>query len=51
VEQYEPDAIFELDTTGMSPAACAAAIGQFYEGKIPASFGNIDWSAFVEVSP
>ena len=50
VEEYEPDEIFELDTTGMTPAACADAIGQFYEGKIPASFGNIDWSAFVEVS-
>jgi adenylate kinase len=51
VEQYEPDEIFELDTTGMGPAACADIIGQFYEGKIPASFGSLDWSAFVEVSP
>jgi adenylate kinase len=51
VDEYEPGEIFELDTTGMSPEACADAIGQFYEGKIPASFGNIDWSAFVEVTP
>ena len=51
VEQYEPSQIFELDTTGKSPGTCADTIEQFYGGEIPASFGSIDWSAFVEVSP
>ncbi|HNX17458.1 MAG TPA: adenylate kinase family protein [Methanoregula sp.] len=51
VEQYEPSQVFELDTTGKSPGACADAIEQFYRGEIPAGFGSIDWSAFVEVSP
>jgi adenylate kinase len=51
VEQYEPSQILELDTTGKPPVACADTIEQFYRGDIPASFGTIDWSAFVEVSP
>ena len=50
VEEYEPDEIFELDTTGKTPAACADAIEQFYRGEIPASFGTLDWSAFTGVS-
>ena len=50
VEEYEPDEIFELDTTGKTPAACADAIEQFYRGEIPASFGTLDWSAFAGVS-
>ena len=51
VEQYEPGEVFELDTTGMSPAGCADTIEQFYRGEIPASFGMIDWSAYAGVSP
>jgi adenylate kinase len=51
VMQYEPSQVFELDTTGKSPAGCADAIEQFYRGEIPASFGSIDWSAYAEVSP
>lgn len=50
VEGYEPDCIFELDTTGLTPAACADAVEQFSTGKTHASFGSIDWSAFVGVS-
>jgi len=50
VEQYEPYQILELDTTGKSPAACAATIEQFYRGEIPASFGTLDWLAFAGVS-
>ena len=51
VAEYGPEEIFEIDTTGMSPESCADAIEQFFSGKIPASFGSIDWSAFVEVTP
>lgn len=50
VAEYGPEEIFEIDTTGMTPAACADAIEQFFSGKTPASFGSIDWSAFVEVT-
>ncbi|MGB8220699.1 MAG: adenylate kinase family protein [Methanoregula sp.] len=50
VEQYEPDEIFELDTTDKNPAACADTIEQFYRGELPASFGTLDWSAFAGVS-
>jgi adenylate kinase len=51
VDLYDPDYIFELDTTAKSLAACADTIERFYRGEIPASFGSIDWSAFAEVSP
>ena len=51
VDQYDADRIFELDTTGLNPAACADAIERFCDGRTPASFGSIDWSAFVEVTP
>ena len=51
VEQYEPGCIFELDTTGLTPASCADAIELFYHGKTAASFGSIDWSAFAGVTP
>ena len=50
VDQYEPECIFELDTTGLTLTASADAVEQFYTGKTPASFGSIDWSAFVEVT-
>ena len=51
VDTYEPSQVLELDTTGRNLSDCADTIEQFFEGKIPASFGLIDWSAFVEVSP
>ncbi|MGA2103821.1 adenylate kinase family protein [Methanoregula sp.] len=51
VDLYDPEDVFELDTTAKSPADCAVTIEQFYRGEIPASFGLIDWSAYAEVSP
>ncbi len=51
VEEYESFQIFEVDTTGKSPDACADMIEQFYRGEIPSSFGSIDWTAFTGVSP
>jgi adenylate kinase len=51
VGQYEPSQVFELDTTGRGPAACADAIEQFYRGEIPPLFGSIDWSSYAEVWP
>lgn len=51
VDMYDPADIFELDSTGHDPAYCADRIEQFFKGEIPASFGTIDWSEFVKVSP
>ncbi|MFA5331291.1 MAG: adenylate kinase family protein [Methanoregula sp.] len=51
VEQFDPDQILEIDTTGMSVKDCADTIERFYRGEIPAAFGSLDWSMFVEVTP
>jgi adenylate kinase len=49
VEMHDPSHIFELDTTAHDPAYCADRIERFVNNEIPATFGSIDWSAFVEV--
>ncbi|HOX34661.1 MAG TPA: adenylate kinase family protein [Methanoregulaceae archaeon] len=49
VERYDPSQILELDTTRRSVADCAEQAEGFATGKIPASFGGIDWSGFLEV--
>ena len=41
--------IFELDTTGNDPVFCADQIEGFVARKIPAQFGTLDWSGFLEV--
>jgi adenylate kinase len=48
VEEYEPSQILELDTTGRDAAYCADQIERFIKDEIPADYGHIDWSAFVE---
>ena len=48
VDQFPSHQVYELDTTGKSPAGCADLIEQFYRGEIPSSFGSIDWSAYAE---
>lgn len=50
VEEFEPSQIFELDTTGHDAAYCADRIEGFYRGDLPADFGHIDWSAYIEVT-
>ena len=50
VEEFLPDQIFELDTTGRDAASCADKIERFFKGELPADFGHIDWSAFLEVN-
>jgi len=50
VEEYEPYQIFELDTTGHDVPYCADMIERFVKGEIPAGFGTLDWSAFLEVN-
>ena len=49
VEAYSPGKILELDSTGREPAWCADQIEGFVRGEIPASFGTIDWSMYLEV--
>ncbi|MFA5416554.1 MAG: adenylate kinase family protein [Methanoregula sp.] len=49
VDEYDPHQILELDTTSRDPVWCADQIEQFVKGEIPASFGQIDWSGYLEV--
>jgi adenylate kinase len=48
VEEFEPPQIFELDTTGRDAGYCADRIEGFYKGEIPADYGHIDWSGYLE---
>jgi adenylate kinase len=49
VEAFDPLQIFELDTTGRDAAYCADRIEGFYRGEVPADFGHLDWSEFLEI--
>jgi adenylate kinase len=49
VEAFSPERIFELDTTDRDAVYCADQIELFINGEIPAGFGSIDWSGFLEV--
>jgi adenylate kinase len=51
VEEFEDNQILELDTTGHDAVYCADRIEGFYRGEIPADFGHIDWSEFLETGP
>jgi adenylate kinase len=51
VELFEPDRILEIDTTGRDAAWCAGQIEEFASGSVPADFGHIDWSGYLEVTP
>jgi adenylate kinase len=49
VENFRPEQILELDTTERDVASCADQIEGFVKNEIPAGFGTIDWSGFLEV--
>jgi adenylate kinase len=49
VEEHDPSHILELDTTGNDAPSCADRIEQFARGEIPADFGHIDWSDYLEI--
>lgn len=51
VEEFEPDQIFELDTTDHDTSYCADRIEGFMSGVEPAGFGSIDWSEYLEAGP
>ena len=40
--------LLEIDTTGHDAPYCADRIEAFVRGDIPADFGHIDWSSFLE---
>lgn len=48
VEGHDPSHILEIDTTDHDPVYCATQIERFAQGEIPAAFGTIDWSSFLE---
>jgi adenylate kinase len=48
VEMHDPSHILEIDTTAHKPAYCATQIEGFVLDEIPAAFGTIDWSEFIE---
>jgi len=50
VENHDPSHIFELDTTGRNAAWCADRIEQFVRGELPAGFGTLDYSGFIEAT-
>ena len=49
VEEHDPSRILEIDTTGHDAPSCADRIEQFARGEIPADFGHIDWSDYLEI--
>lgn len=49
VENFEPSQILELDTTALGVASCAGIIEGFVNGTVPADFGHLDWSGFLEI--
>jgi adenylate kinase len=51
VEEFGPEQILELDTTGHDAVYCADRIEGFVRGEIPADFGHIDWSGYLEAVP
>ena len=48
LELHDPSRILEIDTTDHGTVYCATRIERFVQGEIPAAFGTIDWSSFVE---
>jgi adenylate kinase len=49
VEEHDPAHILELDTTGHDAPYCANRIEQFVRDEIPADFGHIDWTDYLEI--
>ena len=46
-DAFSTEQIYEIDTTSIDSETAAEQIVAFAEGKIPASFGSIDWSEYV----
>lgn len=50
-ELFDPSQILEVNTTGREAGDCADTIEGFYRGEVPADFGHLDWSDYVEIQP
>jgi len=50
-EAFNSSQILEIDTTGQEAAWSADRIESFVRGTIPADFGHIDWSGYLEITP
>jgi adenylate kinase len=48
LEEHDGSHIYELDTTDKDIRECADLIERFIKGELPASFGTIDWSAYLK---
>ncbi len=46
-DAFATEQIYEIDTTIINKSDAADKILAFSEGKLPASFGSLDWSEFV----
>lgn len=47
LEIHPVERVLEIDTTRISPAACADMVEGFVRGEIPPSVGEIDWSRYL----
>jgi adenylate kinase len=47
LEEFSGDQVLEIDTTERDIGECAGLIEEFARGKVPPSFGKIDWSAYL----
>jgi len=47
LDLHDEDKILEIDTTSSEISECADLIEGFIKGKIPSSYGSIDWSDFI----
>ena len=46
---HDGSKVLEIDTTSLKIEECADLIEDFIRGKIPSSYGSIDWSDFIGV--
>ena len=47
VDAFEPEQIYEIDTTCIDITSITSQVTDFAEGKLPAAFGSLDWSEYV----
>jgi adenylate kinase len=47
LEERPDESILELDTTEQTAPECADRIEQFMIGKLPSSYGHIDWTDYL----
>ncbi len=48
LEEHPGERVLEVDTTDLPVGECADRIEQFIRGELPASYGSIDWTGYLE---